>query len=94
MFSIATPQFVQPSELTQKLEAMRKEGNSEKSQRNLFRELADAPLPPNDQRDGKVVGFFDQGLMTGASVLLTPVVVGLAVASFYGLRFGIRWVRR
>ena len=81
MFSTASPQFVEPSELSQKLGEGSVIENAEKSQSVVLSKMALEPLPPNDQRDGKVVGFFDQGLITGAAVLLVPAVSGLTVAS-------------
>lgn len=92
MFSTPRPQYVKSSELSHRLqEAVT--GHSSKSQSSLLREMVSHPLPPDGQRDGKIVGFFDQGLITGATIVLTPVLTGIAVLGYYAIRFGLRRIK-
>jgi len=53
-----------------------------------------APLKPDGQRAGKIVGFFDQGLITGVVVFVLPVVAGLGTLGFLGVRMGVRKMLR
>lgn len=32
------------------------------------------PLPPIGQKDGKLIGFFEQGILVGMAMVLTSVV--------------------
>lgn len=45
----------------------------------------ESPLPPTQQREGKAVGFFEQGLLTGAAVLATPILTAFGVLAYVGL---------
>lgn len=88
MFSVAEPHIVLPSELSATLEIALSSSSVAKAPG--LRQLALAPLAPTGQGSGKVVGFFDQGLITGATILLTPVVGGVTVAGYLCARFAIR----
>ena len=94
MFSTATPQFVEPSELSKQLTIASKAANAPHFKTLLLKEMTLKALPPDDQREGKVVGFFDQGLITGGTILLAPVIGGLTVATYYSMRFGIRLLQK
>lgn len=93
MFSQPAPQFLAATEVTKRLSMTFGARHSRTNWSSILTDLQSIPLPTDDRRDGKVVGFFDQGLLTGASLLLTPVVGGLVIASWYGVRAGLRWRR-
>lgn len=51
------------------------------------------PLKETGQGEGKVVGFFDQGMIVGALIYVVPLVMSLGVLGVLGVREGIRRLR-
>jgi hypothetical protein len=91
MFSVPRPEFINFSARSGAV-AKALDGAEPDAERKL-REEAQKALPPTGQRPGKAVGFFEQGLLTGATVLVTSTVMGLAMAGFYVLPKVIRRLR-
>jgi hypothetical protein len=92
MFELPRPQFIQPPPLSEALEGVLDRTSSPAKNQEL-RKLTLQPLAPTNQRDGKAVGFFDQGLKTGATLLMTPIVTGGAVLAYYGVSAIVRRYR-
>jgi len=90
MFTIAKPQFVTPSALSRQVVQVASSGKQAALPRAVLDELITAQLPPDGQGSGKTIGFFDQGLITGATLLFTPLISGVLVAGYYSVRFGLR----
>ncbi|THW04486.1 aldehyde dehydrogenase PutA [Aureobasidium pullulans] len=60
---------------------------------DVYEKQITSSLAPTRQKAGKVVGFFDQGLITGFVVFWVPVIASAVVGSGYGIRAGIRMTR-
>jgi hypothetical protein len=79
MFTKARPQFVLPeadsgfpiSQLFLSTEGKEKDSNAS---RKTIRGMALAPLKPTGQGKGEAIGFFEQGLLLGGTLLLTTVI--------------------
>ena len=81
MFSVPRPEFINYSARTGAV-AKVLDGVEADAERKL-REEAQKPLAPTGQRPGKAIGFFEQGLLVGATVLMTTTITGLALTGFY-----------
>ena len=88
MFSVPKPQLIQFGERNSKLAAML-DNNDEKAAVKL-RKQAQSIDAKVRQPAGHAIGFFEQGLMLGASVALTTIV-STAVVMF---KYGVPAVRR
>ncbi|THW90421.1 aldehyde dehydrogenase PutA [Aureobasidium pullulans] len=60
---------------------------------DVYEKQITSSLSPARQKAGKVVGFFDQGLITGFVVFWVPVIASAVVGSAYGIRAGMRMMR-
>lgn len=49
----------------------------------MLRETAIKPLPPTRQSENKAVGFFESGLLTGASIYLSMILPVLGLTAYY-----------
>jgi hypothetical protein len=78
MFTVSRPQYIQLQADSLILGLALRAGGSKGPDSytgvgisgSSIRKLALAPLPPLKQRAGNAIGFFEQGLMTGAVTLL------------------------
>lgn len=55
-----------------------------------LRKKTEEGLKATGQRPGKMVGFFDQGLLLGVGIVLTPVLAGLGVGVYFGAKAAVR----
>lgn len=91
MFSVPKADYASETQSSRRLaEAVRSE---DRAWAEFYQEQTTTALGPTGQKAGKVVGFFDQGLITGIVVFWVPVIVSVALGSAYGLRAGIRMLR-
>ena len=81
MFSVPRPEYINYLARTGAV-ANVLDGAEADAERKL-REEAQKPLPPTGQRPGKAIGFFEQGLLVGATVLTTTTITGLALVGYY-----------
>ena len=88
MFSVPKPQLIQFGERNSKLAAML--DNNDEQEAVKLRKQAQSTDTEVKQPAGHAIGFFEQGLMLGASVALTTVVSSAVVL----FRYGIPAVRR
>lgn len=73
MFSNSRPQFIEaPKGVAE--QAMKAMVGSDKAAEAEIRLLSIQPLPASDQAAGKAIGFFEQGLLLGASILFFVVL--------------------
>lgn len=94
MFSVPRPQFVERApEVFQKAEELLS-GSSRKATAATLREAAVEPLPPMRVSDNKAVGFFEQGLFTGASVMLSVVLPAVGYSTYLLGRKGVEYALR
>jgi hypothetical protein len=91
MFQTPSPQFINFTHRSTLL-AQTLEGSDHEAFRKL-REDAQLPLPSMKQPVGGQIGFFEQGLLTGVSVLATSTVASVALLSFYGVPAIMRRLR-
>ncbi|KAK7749728.1 hypothetical protein SLS53_000307 [Cytospora paraplurivora] len=93
MFSVPRPQFVEkPPIAFQKAEELLL-GSSKAVTTSTLREAAVKPLPPKNQSDNKAIGFFEQGFLTGAGVILTLVLPAVGYSTFLLGRKGLEFTR-
>ncbi|KAH0345426.1 aldehyde dehydrogenase PutA, partial [Aureobasidium melanogenum] len=91
MFSVPKADYASETQSSRRLaEAVRSE---DRAWAEFYQEQTTTVLGPTGQKAGKVVGFFDQGFITGIVVFWVPVIVSVALGSAYGLRAGIRMLR-
>lgn len=91
MFSVPKADYASETQSSRKLaDALKSE---DRAWEEMYQKQTTTSLNPTGQKAGKVVGFFDQGLITGIVVFWVPVVVSVAVGSAYGLRAGLRMLR-
>lgn len=91
MFSVARPQFVEkPPANFQKAEDLLS-GSSKKVTMSTLREAAVKPLPPTKQSENKAIGFFEQGLFTGAGIILSVVIPVLGYSTYFLGRKGVEY---
>ncbi|KAK1655733.1 Aldehyde/histidinol dehydrogenase [Colletotrichum phormii] len=85
MFSVARPQFVEkPTGALAKLEQLLTSTGAISAQ-NLHA-LAVAPLRPTNQPGNSRLGFFEQGLLLGAGLIMSVVLPSLAYGTWIGGR--------
>jgi hypothetical protein len=91
MFSVPRPEFINfPARSIAVAKAL--DGEEPDVERKL-REEAQKALPPTGQPPGRAVGFFEQGLVTGATILATSTIAGLVIVGYYVLPKVIRRLR-
>ena len=56
--------------------------------------MASQPLKPTGQGKGEAIGFFEQGIITGATVMFGIVVPGVLYTSWVLGRKGVEYLRR
>ncbi|ROV87691.1 hypothetical protein VMCG_10574 [Cytospora schulzeri] len=94
MFSAARPQFVEkPPAGFQKAEELLS-GSSKKVTTSTLRESAVKPLPPTKQSDNKAIGFFEQGIVTGASIFLSIVLPVVGYSTYLLGRKGVEYAMK
>jgi len=92
MFEIPAPQFVQLAPRHALLsEALRDPASSLLSQ--IRGEAESALKPLNTTSKAPSIGFFEQGLLSGMVMLMSPVVAGLSVLGYHGVVMAMRKFR-
>jgi len=85
MFQESRPQLLNKTVLTSLVEKVQYEP-SDTRLADLKKSL-EVPLPPMDRKKGQDVDFFFQALLTGTTVVVVPVLVGLGVMARYALPY-------
>ncbi|KUI56751.1 Aldehyde dehydrogenase, dimeric NADP-preferring [Cytospora mali] len=94
MFSVPRPQFVEkPPDVLRKVEELLS-GTSKEVTASTLREAAAKPLPPTKQSDNKAVGFFEQGLFTGAGIVASIIIPAVGYSTYFLGRKGVEYVMR
>ena len=93
MFSVPRPEFINFSVRSAAVAKVLDGAEANADAERKLREGGQKPLPPTGQRPGKAIGFFEQGLFVGATVLTTTTMTGLAIAGFYVIPKLMRRVR-
>jgi len=93
MFSIPRPQYITPISPTLAPISQIIEGSDKVSTKEI-RKLALEPLEPTGQGKGEAIGFFEQGIITGATVMFGIVVPGVLYTSWVLRRKGVEYLRR
>ncbi|MCJ1471564.1 hypothetical protein MMC13_000204 [Lambiella insularis] len=83
MFEDPRPQLLHKTTLTKLVQMT--DGNPSDIRLRDWKKSVMGPLPPVDRKRGKDVDFFLQALMTGVTVVVLPILVGVAVALKHGL---------
>ena len=91
MFEVPRPQFIQPA--GKQSETLHKVLAGTEPSLGLHN-LAVTPLPAVNRRPGKVIGFFEQGLLTGVVALMIPVMTSAVILGYYGVRVAQRRISR
>ena len=91
MFSKPRPEYINFTSVSTTIGDVLDSSEPELSQR--LREEAEKPLPPTGQRAGKAIGFFEQGLLTGVTILATTTVTSVALVGIYMVPKLIRKLR-
>lgn len=82
MFQVPRPEYIEfPPRSTVFAELL--DGGQNTDAWRSFAKKNQAPLPPTGQPEGKTIGFFEQGLITGASVLALSTAASLAFLGGY-----------
>ncbi|KAJ3953277.1 hypothetical protein N0V92_010272 [Colletotrichum tropicale] len=85
MFSVSRPQFIeQPSGALAKVDQLLSGAGGITTQ--SLRALATAPLKPTNQPGNSRLGFFEQGFVVGASLIMSIVLPSLAYGTWIGGR--------
>ncbi|KAI8251058.1 Aldehyde dehydrogenase family 3 member B1 [Colletotrichum sp. SAR11_239] len=85
MFSVSRPQFIeQPSGALAKVDQLLSGAGGITTQG--LRALATAPLKPTNQPGNSRLGFFEQGFVVGASLIMSIVLPSLAYGTWIGGR--------
>ena len=94
--SLPRPQYITspPSSLSPVSQILTFNKDSKISSKDL-RKLSLAPLKPTGQAPGKAIGFFEQGIVTGASLLFGIVLPLTLVGTWLAVSKGVEvWRRR
>jgi hypothetical protein len=85
MFSVAHPEYLSVSVESQRLASFIDQSNSDTGSTSIVKLLdsASLALPPMNEPAGGAIGCFEQGLITGGSVLLSTLVIGAVLAKVY-----------
>lgn len=91
MFSVARPQFVQkPAAALHKADELLSGGpNKGGVTAAALREAAVKPLAPVKQSSNKGVGFFEQGILTGAALYLSIILPVVGYSTYFLGRKGV-----
>ncbi|KAL1858225.1 hypothetical protein Daus18300_009971 [Diaporthe australafricana] len=91
MFSAARPQFVRaPPAVLQKADELLSGGpNKGGVTASALREAATRPLAPVKQSSNKAVGFFEQGILTGAALYLSIILPVVGYSTYFLGRKGV-----
>lgn len=91
MFSVARPQFVRdPPGVLQKADELLSGGpNKGGVTASALREAATRPLAPVKQSSNKAVGFFEQGILTGAALYLSIILPVVGYSTYFLGRKGV-----
>ncbi|KAG8159435.1 hypothetical protein KVR01_011096 [Diaporthe batatas] len=93
MFSVARPQFVRkPAAALHKADELLSGGpNKGGVTAAALREAATKPLAPVKQSSNKGVGFFEQGLLTGAALYLSVILPVVGYSTYFLVRKGVEF---
>lgn len=99
MFSVARPQYVEKTPQNfQKVEDLLLSGISGKTKSkvttSMLREAAVKTLPPTRQSENEGVGFFESGLLTGASIYLSMILPTLGFTAYFLGKKGMEYASR
>lgn len=94
MFSVPHPEFVDTahSRISEHLTALLP-GGTHQSTSSVTKLSQVTQLKPLNEPQGGAIGFFEQGLITGGSLLLGSIVVGTVTVIRYGYPYLVRMVR-
>lgn len=95
MFSIPRPEYANParSPISEHLTALLQDGKQQSA--SIVSKLSQATqLKPLNEPQGGGIGFFEQGIITGGTLLLSTIVGGTAIAVRYGYPYLVRMLRR
>lgn len=85
MFSVAQPEYLSVTAESRRLASFIDQSNGDSGKTSTIK-LLNSPslaLPPMDEPVGGAIGFFEQGIITGGSILLSTVVLSAVVAKVY-----------
>ncbi|KAL2280386.1 hypothetical protein FJTKL_12621 [Diaporthe vaccinii] len=93
MFSVARPQFVRkPAAAVYKADELLSGGpNRGGVKAAALREAATRPLAPVKQSSNKAVGFFEQGVLTGAALYLSIILPVVGYSTYFLGRKGVEF---
>ncbi|KAJ4418637.1 hypothetical protein N0V82_005428 [Gnomoniopsis sp. IMI 355080] len=99
MFSVPRPQYVEKTPQNfQKVEDLLTSGISGKTKSkvttSMLREAAIKILPPTRQSENEGVGFFESGLLTGASIYLSMILPTLGFTAYFLGKKGVEYASR
>jgi hypothetical protein len=85
MFSVAHPEYLSISAESQRLASFIDQSNSDARSTSIIKLLdsVSLALPPMNEPVGGAIAFFEQGLITGGSILLSTFVMGAVLAKVY-----------
>ncbi|KUI71133.1 Aldehyde dehydrogenase, dimeric NADP-preferring [Cytospora mali] len=94
MFSVPRPQFVErPPDVFRKVEELLY-GTSKEVTVSTLRDSAAKPLPPTKQSDNNGVGFFEQGIITGVSIMASIIIPAVGYSTYFLGRKGVEYVMK
>jgi hypothetical protein len=93
MFSVPRPQYIIPSPASLLPASQILDGSSKVAAKEI-RKLAFTPLKSTGQGKGEAIGFFEQGIITGASILFGVVVPTTIYGTWVLGRKGFQYFRR
>lgn len=85
MFSVAQPEYLSVSAESQRLATFIDQSNSDAGKTSAVK-LLNSPslaLPPMNEPVGGAIGYFEQGIITGGSILLSTLVLSAVVTKVY-----------
>lgn len=95
MFSVPRPQFVEkPPAVFRKVEELLSGSSKSTVTTSTLREAAIKPLPPTKQSNNTAVGFFEQGLLTGAGIILSIVLPAVGYSTYFLGRKGVEYTMK
>ncbi|KAJ4388997.1 hypothetical protein N0V93_006459 [Gnomoniopsis smithogilvyi] len=98
MFSVPRPQYVEKTPLVfQKVEDLLSGGSGKTTSKvttSILREVATKQLPPTRQSENTGVGFFESGLLTGASIYLSMILPALGFTAYFLGKRGVEYASK
>lgn len=91
MFEIPRTQIVQTTRDTEIVNAVLRD--SDLAQLKELRKRATVVLPPTGQKEGGSIGFFEQGIITGGLIVMTPILTTVVALGYFGVSAALRRVR-